>query len=548
MSKFKCNITYKKIPGNSLLSTQNKLRAHGFVDQYWNVKVDVATWREARSELNELASTKLGSKVNLFEEKKLLNGIRAVPVVKYFSMLDRMKKAFDVPISEGVSDVYNSSKELQIIGTKQEYANYVNSIFPNSKIKDVVYHGSPDVIEQFENGFLNKSNLGARNKGIFFTNDIISAEMYSGSFDPFSDYSNPDEGYIYSAVLNINNPVEKDYKGSEFYSQDIDINSVDEKVYDSLIARNISDPKLQDNFIVFDASQIHILGNKSDINKFSNWKQKLLSTDKIIFGHPGIGKSFLRETNNNIIDFDTDYKIKINEEFNLSKGFKALNSWRVNNEDIYKDRVRKLWKDAVNESKKTGKILVASDMLLLREFEKDFDKVITISKDTFINRAKQRNDYTQGETENWKNNLDNTISRVDKNKIIVTDKYLSDLFETIPYQPQFVRDELGVDEIVETNLDSKSTETLIYESIGQRRNSVIKEENISNVRKQIEEFNNKPYGKKLSLVEVKGGWIINSTFTSNYLYSGAKTELDEIEVESKTTDSNRNFNIKCITG
>lgn len=213
MSKFKCNITYKKIPGNSLLSTQNKLRAHGFVDQYWNVKVDVATWRDARSELNELASTKLGSKVNLFEEKKLLNGIRAVPNMKLFGMLDQM----------------------------------------------------------------------------------------------------------------------------------------------------------------------------------------------------------------------------------------------------------------------------------------------------------------------YKDNISN-------------------------YQPQFVRDELGIDEIVETNLDSKSTETIIYESIGQRRNSVIKEENISNVRKQIEEFNNKPYGKKLSLVGVKGGWIINSTFTSNYLYSGAKTELDEIEVESKTTDSNRNFNIKCITG
>ena len=34
----------------------------------------------------------------------------------------------------------------------------------------------------------------------------------------------------------------------------------------------------------------------------------------------------------------------------------------------------------------------------------DFDKVITMSKETFVNRAKQRNDYTEGETEKWKNN------------------------------------------------------------------------------------------------------------------------------------------------
>lgn len=216
MSKFKCNITYKKIPGNSLLSTQNKLRAHGFVDQYWNVKVDIATWRDARSELNELASAKLGSKVNLFEEKKLLNSIRAVPVMKYFSMIDQMKKE------------------------------------------------------------------------------------------------------------NITN-----------------------------------------------------------------------------------------------------------------------------------------------------------------------------------------------------------------------------------YQPQFVRDEIGIDEqgdsVVENiQLDSRSIESTIYESIGQRRNSVIKEENISNVKKQIEEFNSKPYGKKLSLVEVHGGWIINSTFTSNYLYRNEPTELDEIKVERKETTSNSNFSLPCI--
>jgi len=69
-------------------------------------------------------------------------------------------------------------------------------------------------------------------------------------------------------------------------------------------------------------------------------------------------------------------------------------------------------------------------MILLREFANDFDKVITMSKETFISRAKQRNDYTPGieGTEGWKQNLDTAISNVDKSKVISTDKYLSDLF------------------------------------------------------------------------------------------------------------------------
>lgn len=92
MSVFKCAITYKRIEGNSHESTKNKLLAHGFIDKYYNVKTDVATWRKGRSELNELASAKLGRTVNLFEEKKLLNGIRAVPDMKLFGMLDQMNK------------------------------------------------------------------------------------------------------------------------------------------------------------------------------------------------------------------------------------------------------------------------------------------------------------------------------------------------------------------------------------------------------------------------------------------------------------------------
>lgn len=87
-----CNYTYKKIPGNSYQSTYNKLVAGKILDKYLNVKTDVATWRKERSELNELASAKLRQKVNLFDERKLLNGIQAVPNMKLFGMLDYIHK------------------------------------------------------------------------------------------------------------------------------------------------------------------------------------------------------------------------------------------------------------------------------------------------------------------------------------------------------------------------------------------------------------------------------------------------------------------------
>jgi hypothetical protein len=159
-------------------------------------------------------------------------------------------------------------------------------------------------------------------------------------------------------------------------------------------------------------------------------KNSITNKDKIVFGHPGIGKTYLKESGRtDVIDFDSDYKTKINEKFNLPKGFKARNDFQKSNKEEYQKAVRELWIEAKQEAKRTGKQLFASDMILLREFANDFDKVLTMSKDTFVNRAKQRNDYTEGETEKWKNSLDTEISKIDKSKVINTTDYLSDLFQ-----------------------------------------------------------------------------------------------------------------------
>jgi hypothetical protein len=167
-------------------------------------------------------------------------------------------------------------------------------------------------------------------------------------------------------------------------------------------------------------------------------KFKIAPNDKIIWGHPGIGKTFLRQTNQDIIDFDSDYKSRINKKYNLPEGFKARNEWRNSNPELWKEEIRQLWSEAKEESKATGKRLLVSDMLMLREFANDFDKVINISDETFVERAKQRDDYTEGETEQWKANINQALQNIPQSKIVQTDKYISDLFTTSQKQlPKF---------------------------------------------------------------------------------------------------------------
>src|SRR5690606_18504262 len=55
-------------------------------------------------------------------------------------------------IKEGVSELFKENPELANIGTKQQYSQYLESVFPDSKVKDIVYHGTGnyDKIEKFK--------------------------------------------------------------------------------------------------------------------------------------------------------------------------------------------------------------------------------------------------------------------------------------------------------------------------------------------------------------------------------------------------------------
>lgn len=192
----------------------------------------------------------------------------------------------------------------------------------------------------------------------------------------------------------------------------------------------------------------YVVGSEEGFRRNPNVIQP---SDRIIFGHPGIGKSFIKNSNNSILDFDEDYKTQINTKFGLAPGFKARNTWRESNKALWDTTIRELWAEAKRDAKATGKRLMASDMLLLREFENDFDKVITMPEKTFVERAKQRNDYTAGETESWKGNLDKVISKVDQSKVINTEKYLSELLNN------------GTKEEGELSQEDKSS--IIYTSI-----------------------------------------------------------------------------------
>jgi len=87
----------------------------------------------------------------------------------------------NTPVKDGVEDLFKQNSELSKIGDKQQYSNYLNSIFPSSKVKDILYHGTTSgKFDEFS-----KEKLGVNTEapsamlGFFFSSSKGNAGAYS---------------------------------------------------------------------------------------------------------------------------------------------------------------------------------------------------------------------------------------------------------------------------------------------------------------------------------------------------------------------------------
>lgn len=78
----------------------------------------------------------------------------------------------------GVEAVFKKYPELVSIGSAQQYSSYLDSIFPNSKFKDIVYHGRSESFEEFK-PTKQRSSLTDFLKGFYFSTSKGVASTYA---------------------------------------------------------------------------------------------------------------------------------------------------------------------------------------------------------------------------------------------------------------------------------------------------------------------------------------------------------------------------------
>ena len=182
-------------------------------------------------------------------------------------------------VKEGISELFDSNPELAQIGTPQEYSQYLDAIFPDSKVKDIVYRGAEKGIENHKaySHWTLRPSL-AKN----FTKQGVNLNLKDET-----------KNTVYFALLNIKNLVrsieitDKGHKEKGFDAAASFPNQQkpDGTYYDNEEANEaiqLIDKNLNNEITVFEPEQIHILGNKQDIEGFKKFVTQPSTSVKVI--------------------------------------------------------------------------------------------------------------------------------------------------------------------------------------------------------------------------------------------------------------------------
>lgn len=223
-------------------------------------------------------------------------------------------------IKKGVDFLFEQNPELIQIGTKEQYSEYLDAIFPESKTRGIVYHGSNNEFDNFEKrNREDKFDSGTIGNGIYFGESITAFDSnskytkismlntknplinvdeiilhigkreekdgrYTGNHIIYDEFNlkrrfltNNEEYFniISSFIKNISleGKTISDFEISELYSE-----YLIKLGYDGIVSNGTSAFSGGKEFVVFEPEQIHMLGSKQDMEDFKkfveNWKNQ----------------------------------------------------------------------------------------------------------------------------------------------------------------------------------------------------------------------------------------------------------------------------------
>lgn len=205
---------------------------------------------------------------------------------------DKENKVEKSSTKKELDSIFKEHPELAQFGTKEQYSEYIDTIFPDSKIKDIVYHGSEHTFSEFRNPshpeFQKNKRIGTGTKeyGIYFTKYKHFAKYAGKNTNLYSVVVNAQNPYVFEGTNSLaftnfirrtfGNYLSKKIFGYTANPLQIQHISITKEQHDRLTEHSHDSINMGDKeeLIVFEPEQIHILGTESDIEKFKEFIDK----------------------------------------------------------------------------------------------------------------------------------------------------------------------------------------------------------------------------------------------------------------------------------
>jgi len=173
-------------------------------------------------------------------------------------------------VKEGVSELFKENDNLKSIGTEQQYSDYLNTIFPDSQVKDIAYHWARVPFELYDKG---KRVANSRDLG----------EYLNLSLDPnqWKEYATNKgkEPVKQTYILNLKDPLtSKDFYGEYFTEESKRDEFKTDKEFFEFLEKNYDGIFEDEGFqmaIFNDATNALRLGSEKDIQGFKEYVSKI---------------------------------------------------------------------------------------------------------------------------------------------------------------------------------------------------------------------------------------------------------------------------------
>lgn len=205
----------------------------------------------------EWLNTELSNKLGVFGTIKENNTIgykgygifNIIPTTNQTSLFDPNKQFDILANTESIKTVFEQNPELATIGTPEQYSQYLDTIFPDSKVKDIVYHGTTATFDTFDKSFIKRDGVNSFGDKFYFSpNTPIKIEKNQRNIP---------------VLLNILQY--EDFFEQGTYETSNNIRRFEEGVLEELA---VNEPE-----------QIHILGSKQDIQGFKDFINNTTTID-----------------------------------------------------------------------------------------------------------------------------------------------------------------------------------------------------------------------------------------------------------------------------